>query len=210
MNLTEKFPNDISVTPYEELRGELKNGDVLICSGNGFFSTMIQKTTKSDWSHVGLILCLEEIDRVMLLESVESIGVRTVRLSKYLESYSKDSGQPYGGGLAVIRYENFENLVDKESLKDLAQFAVDNFGYPYDNDEIAKIAARILSSKIGFEEDELEKIKPDREFICSEYVARCYEKAGVEIRWNKLGFIAPSDFAKDENFKLVGVMKGKG
>ena len=80
----DKFPQD-SVTDYEKLRKSLQNGDVLICSGTGIFSSMIQQATGSVWSHVAFVLRLDSIDRVMLLESVEPIGVRTVRLSKYLE-----------------------------------------------------------------------------------------------------------------------------
>jgi len=55
----------------------------------------------------------------------------------------------------------------------------------------------------------MEKIEPDREFICSEYVARCYEHVGLDIQWNQLGFVAPSDFAADANFDLVAVLKQK-
>jgi len=55
----------------------------------------------------------------------------------------------------------------------------------------------------------LKKIEFDREFICSEYVARCYEQVGIEVKWNQLGFIAPSDFAADPDFELIAVLKKK-
>ena len=201
------FPSD-SITPYESIRDHLHNGDVLICSGSGLFSSMIQQATGSIWSHVGFILRLDSIKRVMLLESVEPIGVRTVRLSKYLENYSNNN-KPYPGGLAVIRNRNFTQSIDQDKLTELAQYAIDLFGYSYDKDEIAKIAARILSSKVPFTKKQMKKIAPDREFICSEYVARCYEHVGLTVQWNQLGFIAPSDFAADPNFDLVAVLKKK-
>lgn len=203
----DKFPQD-SVTDYENLRNNLQNGDVLICSGTGVFSAMIQQATESVWSHVAFVLRLDSINRVMLLESVESIGVRTVRLSKYLEDYGND-GKAYPGGLAIVRNKKFAGTVDSRKLIQLAQYAVDQFGYPYDKDEIAKIAARILASKVPFTKKQLKKIEPDREFICSEYVARCYEQVGLDVQWNQLGFIAPSDFAADPNFDLVAVLKQK-
>lgn len=199
------FPSD-PVTDYAQLRGDLKNGDVLICSGTGIFSSMIQQATGSVWSHVAFVLRLDFIDRIMLLESVEPIGVRTVRLSKYLEDYGND-GKPYPGGMAIIRNSGFAKSVSHDKLTQLSQYAVDQFGYPYDKDEIAKIAARIMASKVPFTPTQRERIKPDREFICSEYVARCYEQAGIDVAWNKLGFIAPSDFAADPNFSLVAVLK---
>jgi len=204
----DKFPKD-TVTDYNQgFRKGLQNGDVLICSGSGIFSSMIQQATGSVWSHVAFILRLDSIDRIMLLESVEPIGVRTVRLSKYLENYDND-GKAYPGGIAVIRNRNFSAKVNPQKLTQLAQYAVDQFGYPYDKDEIAKIAARILASKIPFTDDQMKKIAPDREFICSEYVARCYEQAGLNISWNPLGFVAPADFAADANFDLVAVLKKK-
>ncbi|MDF3835446.1 hypothetical protein P3W85_21165 [Cupriavidus basilensis] len=202
---TGEFPKD-AVKSYEEIRGKLKNGDVLICSGTGIFSSMIQQATGSVWSHVAFVLRLDFIDRIMLLESVEPIGVRTIRLSKYLDDYGND-GKPYPGGMAIIRNRIFSDEVSSDKLSLLSRYAVDQFGYPYDKDEIAKIAARILASKVPFTPNQMKKIEPDREFICSEYVARCYEQAGVGVEWNRLGFIAPSDFAADPNFDLVAVLK---
>lgn len=205
---TKKFPSDQVSDYHTTLRGELKNGDVLICSGSGVFSAMIQRATGSIWSHVGFVLKLDTIDRVMLLESVEPIGVRTVRLSKYLVNYANND-KAYPGGLAVIRHKEFEKKVGMKKLKKLAQYAVDQFGYPYDKDEIAKIAARIMASKVPFTKKQMKKIAPDNEFICSEYVARCYEKVGLNVKWNKKGFVAPSDFAVDPNFELLAVVKKK-
>ena len=89
---------------------------------------------------------LDEIDRVMVLESVESIGVRTVPLRKYLIDYD-NRGNPYPGGIAIARHEDFSILANSKKLRQFGQFAVDLFGYPYDKDEILKIASRIVASK---------------------------------------------------------------
>lgn len=55
----------------------------------------------------------------------------------------------------------------------------------------------------------MRRIKTDKEFICSEYVALCYETLGLNIPWDHRGFIAPADFARDERFDLLGVLKSK-
>lgn len=199
------FPNQ-AYKAYRYARPHIKNGDVLLCSGTGIFSTMIQEATRSIWSHVGFILRLDEIDRIMVLESVEPIGVRTVPLSKYLRDYDS-KGHGYKGGIAIIRHREFDSRVDRHALKKLTQFAVDLFGYPYDKDEIAKIAARILASSLPFSHEFYERIREDREFICSEYVYRCYKEIGIEVKWDKKGFIAPSNFAADEDFELLFVIK---
>ncbi len=206
ISLTE-FPNS-AYKAYRWARRMIKNGDVMLCSGSGLFSTLIQEATGSIWSHVGFILRLEEIDRLMVLESVEPIGVRTVPLSKYLQDYDSN-GRGYPGGIAILRHRQFAQKAREEGIKKLLSFAVNLFGYPYDKDEIVKIAARILSSKAPFSPLAYERIKEDREFICSEYVYRCYREIGIEIKWDKRGFIAPSDFVKDENFELICALKKK-
>lgn len=93
-----------------------------------------------------------------------------------------------------------------KKLTELAKYAVDQFGYPYDKVENAKITARTLASKVPFTKKQLRNIVPDREFICSEYVARRFEQAGLDVQWSQLGFVAPSDFAADPNFDLVAVL----
>lgn len=103
----DKFPAIIASDYYSEIRNNLKDGDILLCSGTGIFSAMIQQATRSVWSHVGFILRLDSLERVMLLESVEPIGVRTVRLSKYLENYG-NNGKAYPGGLVVIRHSELK------------------------------------------------------------------------------------------------------
>jgi hypothetical protein len=45
---------------------------------------------------------------------------------------------------------------------------------------------------------------PKNEFICSEYVARCFERVEIKIPWDGLGFIAPADFANDPKIKAIG------
>jgi hypothetical protein len=82
----------------------------------------------------------------MLLESLESLGIRAVRLSKYLENYS-NKVRSYPGGMAIIRNNKFSQSIDQTKLTELAQSAIDIFGYSYDKNEIAKIAARIFTLK---------------------------------------------------------------
>ena len=136
-----RFPT-ADPTPYGDCRGEIRPGDLLLCSGTGAFSRLIQGATKSQWSHVGFLMPIPSIDRVMVLESVESVGVRTVPLSRYLTNYS-NSGRGYGGGIVIARHGDFPT--DNPVPANFARKAVDLFGYPYDNDAIARIALRITA-----------------------------------------------------------------
>jgi hypothetical protein len=151
---------------------------------------------------------LPELDRVMVLESVEPLGVRTVPLSKYLTDYDSE-GNGYNGGLVIARHEDFSTKATDKKMKKFGQFAVDLFGYPYDKDEIAKIATRIAASYLPFTRKEQNELKPDREFICSEYAWECYKEIGIRIEHDGRGFIAPADFAKDKNVQLKAVLKKK-
>lgn len=201
------FPKNV-VVDYGQARKDIRSGDILLCSGSGWFSKMIQKGTKSVWSHVGFVMRMDAIDRVMVLESVEPLGVRTVPLSKYLTDYdSKDN--PYPGGFVIARHDDFQSKATDAKLRKFGQFAVDLFGYPYDKDEIAKIATRISASYLPFSAKEKKALKPDREYICSEYAWECYKSVGIKIEHDKRGFIAPADFAKAKEVKLQAVLKQK-
>lgn len=200
-----KFPAR-RVDDYDRIRPEIRSGDILMCAGSGWFSKMIQRATGSVWSHVAFIMRLEPIDRVMVLESVEPIGVRTVPLRKYLVDYDS-KGNAYPGGLVLIRHRQLEKKSDSDTLQKFGQFAVDLFGYPYDRYEIAKIAARIASAKIPFSREEQKELQPDREYICSEYVWECYREIGIRIKHDPKGFVAPSDFAAAPDMELTHVLK---
>src|SRR5437867_8122662 len=100
----EEFPT-MPIKHYRELRHEIRSGDILLCSGSSVFSTLIQKVTGSVWSHVAFILRVDAIDRIMVLESVESIGVRAVPLSNYVNDYNA-TRKGYPGRLMLARHHD--------------------------------------------------------------------------------------------------------
>lgn len=180
----------LPVLPYSDVRAKLKSGDILFTSGDYLISKAIQKMTGSPWSHVGIVFRLDSIDRVLLLESVEDMGVRFAPLSKYLDDY--EDGKPYKGRAVLARCKD----VTSETIVGLSTFGIDELTQPYDKDEIAKIMARITLG-IG-------KKERDREYICSELVYECFARAGKEFAFNPNGFISPEDVWVDEKLSLVG------
>lgn len=185
----ENLPN-IPVRSYDELRHEIRSGDILLCSGSAVFSNMIKQATQSLWSHVAFILRLDVIDRIMLLESVESIGVRTVPLRSYLNDYN-GTEQAYPGTLMLARHSDMK----QENIKHLSKFAVDLLGHPYNTQEILRIATRISMDHIGLNLHNKD-VPTQHEFICSEYAYECFQSVGVNIDFDPKGFIAPADFAR--------------
>ena len=192
----DKFP-DLNTCNYSSIRGELKSGDILLASGSAVFSKLIQQATKSIWSHVAFILRVDAIDRIMVLESVEPIGVRTIPLSSYLNDYN-GTGKPYPGRLLIARHANF---VEADTTK-LSKVAIDLLGYPYASEDIAKIVARITADNLDFGKDQ-PLIQGQKAFICSEYVYECYKSVGITIDYDQEGYIAPADYARSEYINPV-------
>ena len=183
----------------------LRPGDLLFASGSGKFSSLIKWCTGSVWSHVAFLLKVDMLDSMMVMESVENIGVRCVPLDKYLTDYDSKF-HPYNGGLVVARHKKITAaLRDSKNLETLTRTAVDLLGYPYDGDEIAKIAARIAISTMTREWGEPKELTRDREFICSEFVEECFRSVGVQL--HGAGYITPSDVAATREVDLVAVLQ---
>lgn len=192
------FPTLTQLT-YSAARPLLRSGDVMLASGNYTFSKLIQKATGSPWSHAAFIMRLDNLDRVMVLESIEGKGVRTLPLSEYVSNF-EGTGKGYYGRVAILRHKRFDDFVTPEGLKTMAQFAVDRFAYPYDEEEIARITTRIVGRALGFKDSEL---KRNNEYICSEYVYECYKRLGIDVVYDKRGFVAPADFARDADIDTL-------
>ena len=90
------IPNDIlerlPPRPYDAVKGEIRTGDLILCSGTGAFSRAIRWATGSPWSHIALAVRLDPIDKVVVLESVEKIGVQAVALKSFLTRDSNGRG----------------------------------------------------------------------------------------------------------------------
>jgi hypothetical protein len=179
----------LPVTPYEEIRDALTCGDLLFASGDYLLSKVIQKVSNSPWSHAGIIFRLDSIDRLLLLESVEDIGIRFIPLSKYLTDYEHE--KPYRGCVALARCQG----VDAEIVSGLAGFGIDEVSRLYRNDEVAELVARIA---LG-----LEKKERDTQYLSSELVYECFSRAGKEFEYDVQGFITPEHIWANEKISLI-------
>jgi hypothetical protein len=189
----------LSSCDYSSIQSEIQNGDLLLCSGNGLISELIQKATGSIFSHVGLILSLPVTHQWLVVECIESLGVRCVTLLEgYLKNY-QDSGKGYDGRIMIARHTEFEkNFAYIESLYERA-FSL--MGDKYSREDVFHIASRIALNKIGIHENGL--IKENNRYICSEYVYACFKAMKINLPYNPLGFIAPADIAQNRHVKPV-------
>ena len=187
--LTKKQLKEIQVVPYEKIRDYLKTGYIFFSSGSYAFSGIIQKLTKSVWSHVAIIYKDEELGRVLVLEAEPNVGIRLIPLSKYIKDY-KGKKRPYKGQVVIAKL-NFE--MEKPKLNKAISFGLDELTRPYDNWEIIRIMTRILF-RIG-------KREKNKSYICSELVRDAFAKAGVIFRFNDT-YISPQEIWKDNRVEM--------
>ena len=187
--ITKQELKKLPIVPYDKVRDYIKTGYVFFSSGSYAFSGVIQKLTKSVWSHVAIIYKDEELGRVLILEAEPYVGIRLIPLSKYLKDY-KGSKRPYRGQVVLAKL-NFD--LEKEKLGSAVSFGLDELTRPYDNWEIIRIMTRILF-KIG-------KRERNRNYICSELVRDCFSKAGVLFKMNDT-YISPQEIWKDARIEM--------
>ena len=191
---------ELSPQPYATIRDEVRDADVLLCSAHDPMSRVIRWATASPWSHVALAFRLEEIERVIVLECVERLGVRAVPLSGFIRRTSSGV-EPYPGRILLARHKGFAAKSRQQPLKHMAEFAFDRLGDRFSQAEMFKIVLRIALGRLRTRMPKL--LGPKDEFICSEYVARCFATVGLKIPWDGLGFIAPSDIAADPRLEPI-------
>jgi hypothetical protein len=188
-SITKKQLKEMPVFPYQKIREHLKTGDIFFSSGSYAFSGVIQKLTKSTWSHVAVIYKDEELGRVLVLEAEPSVGIRLIPLSKYLHDY-KGKKRPYKGQITIAQL-NID--VPKENLNRGISFGLDELTRPYDNFEIVRIMMRILFH--------ISKRERNRNYICSELVRDIFAKTSVIMQY-KDTYISPDNIWTDDRVQL--------
>jgi hypothetical protein len=185
---TAKFEG-LGLSRYDDIRAEMRTGDLLFCAGNYALSRIIEHFSDSMFSHVGLVFCWNE--RVLVFESVEDDGVRLVPLSHYVRDY-ENSGAAYDGRLFVGRHGD---PIDAERVSAMLGRAADELNRRYDKEEMLSILARIT---IG-----LGKHVEDDAYICSEFVDRCFREVGVVFDRDPQSYIFPEHIAADPDVQAL-------
>lgn len=187
--VTKKLLKEIPGYRYEKIRDYIKTGQIVFCSGSYAFSGIIQKLTKSTWSHVAVIYKDEALGRVLVLEAEPSYGIRLIPLSKYLRDY-KGTKRPYKGQMVIAQ---LNTAIPKEDLDRGISFGLDELTRPYDNYEIVRIMMRILFH--------ISKREKNRAYICSELVWDIFVKAGILFHY-KNTYISPDNIWCDQRVEL--------
>lgn len=190
IDLSKRQIKALPVQGYDAVRDSLHSGDLVFCSGSYLFSGLIQRFTKSVWSHVGVIYRDEHLGRVFVLESEAGVGVRLVPVSKYLRDYH-GRRRPYRGQIVVGRVQP---ALTVDQVRQGVSFGMDLLTKPYDNSEILRILVRIAFK--------ISRGSRDRKFICSELVDECFRAAGVRFK-RPDNYISPQDIWRNDVVSLA-------
>jgi uncharacterized protein YycO len=186
--------NHIPKIQYPLLRDTIEAGDLLFYSGDDDISMLIREVTQSIWSHIGIVFKIENLDRILLLESVESFGVRLIPISRYIKGVGEDMTQNEAKPHARLVVARHIQLTEAQ-IRPLVNFGLDQIAQPYDLDEIRRIMQRIRTGE--------GKAVRDRAYMCSELVFECFEAVGLGFPYHPLGFISPQDIWASEHIKAI-------
>ena len=188
---------------YQDLRNRIHNGDLLFCGGQFAFSKTIRYLSGcSKVSHVGIVYWWN--DRLMLLESVETDGVRIVPVSQYVGNY-ENTEKPYNGRLYLARDQRLFRPPENEV--DLAR--------SIRNPKVEQVlgdAASLLNKKFSFKDVFIFFLQGNTgrfqheendQFLCSEFVARCYAGVGIDYSGDGRGFVSPEHIAMSEHIDVL-------
>ena len=169
----------------------IANGQILLCSGNGFVSGGIEDLTGvvdgEKWSHVAVVGPDSANGDKMIYESTCERGVSCTTVQSYLNNY-QGSGRSYDG--KIYLYE----LADPPRPLDLAGgngvlFA--HLGWPYSRKDINNILIEAIvegKTVIDLETDAL---------YCAMLAALFFGGAGLPIALsNGRNYFVPCDFAQ--------------
>ena len=188
--ITKKQLKKLPVLSYENVRDSLKTGDIFFSSGSYLFSGIIQRLTKSTWSHVAVIYKDEELGRVLVLEAEPFYGIRLIPLSKYLKDY-QGKRKPYKGQIVLSR---LKIDLPKSNLNKGISFGLDALTRPYDNYEILRIMIRILFR--------ITKREKNRSYICSEFVRAVLAKSNIVLPYQDT-YISPDNIWQDKRVEMM-------
>jgi hypothetical protein len=183
---------------YADVREELETGDIVLFSGSGPYSRIIQAATHSRWSHVGMVYCLPP-DCIFLWESVVTStwkdffrgkglkgGVRMSLLSDRLRDYR-------GCEVAVRRLLKYPR--GPATYHNLALFRRAIKDAPYER-HVPELLKSVYDGPWGRNHEDLS------DFFCSELMAETYQNLGLLTEEQPSNEYTPADFSAARKLDL--------
>ena len=189
--------NQNSSDRKDEMLSQLETGDIILFSGEGARSSLIKRSTRCPWSHVGMAIRLEGLDDLHLYESTSVgclpdfhsgkliSGVQTVPLQERIRTYP--------GAVSARKLEERPSVEMLEALEIMhRQFR--GRGYEVNDLELLKAA---YDGPFGMNK------RNSASIFCSELVAFAYQTMGYISRTLPANEYTPRDFSEAGNLTLL-------
>lgn len=190
------------VRDYADIRRTLKTGDIVLMGGTSIFSRAIRMLTGSRWSHVAMVMRVDEHDMLLLWESTTNghgtdVQTGTIKRGVQLVPLSKRVGD-HAGDLA---FRPLSRGLTRSEMAALNEFrhAVKDKGYDFDGLELLRAA---LDDGLFW------KNREDLSaFFCSELIAETYQAIGFLSEDKPSNEYTPNDFSSGASEPL-GLLNG--
>lgn len=196
--LCKKYGGIMGSLNYNDIRLQIKNGDVLLYQGSGLISWLIKKVTGSKYSHAGIVVWWH--NRLMVLEAVGK-GIICTPLSRNIGHYQ---GEVH---LYTARemYQKGDPWTERGKRQSIVEFAQMELGKEYATWKLVLYGWKLLW---GRDLDKKDKFRTSNKLVCSQYVAAAYNIVGVDLKEGLADrFTKPSDIAKSKKLEMVGAIK---
>ena len=189
---------------YDEYRACLKTGDIVLFGGNKGIGPLIKFLTRSDWSHVGMVV--KDRNDILLWESMKFGKASDVEFNKEVKGVQmtllSERIRKFSGKIAIRRLSiDFNEEMDGK----LFEFRQKIKGRPYEKNH-----KDLLASALDFQFFKFDDASEDlSSLFCSELIAETYQELGLLSSDLSSSEYTPADFAEKRNLKLNGCTLGK-
>jgi Permuted papain-like amidase enzyme, YaeF/YiiX, C92 family len=166
---------EASMPTYNDIRSQLKTGDIILFSGKSAVSNIIKLFSGGKWSHVGMVVVMEEFEGMVLLWESTTLsnipdietqaptkGVQLVPLSQRVATYE---------GEVTLRQLN--KVISDAMYKKLAEVRKDLSRKPYERSQLELLKAAYDGIGGAGSGEDLSSL------FCSELVAEAYQAMGI-------------------------------
>jgi len=182
---------------YDEIRSQIKDGDVLLYKGkgllrSGFVATLVQIVTRSDYSHAGIAARWK--NRLMVIEAVGN-GVIVNPLSLSLERYHA----------TVEWYSCKEEIISDEKRGEMILYAQEELGKGFAVFLAFWFMIKILLIGRFSKSDRFHR---EKRYYCSEFVSNVYTRVGLDLKKERSDrYMSPDDIAHSNLLIPRGVLQ---
>ena len=157
-------PPPQAIAKYEEIRGDIRDGDIFLLRGAYLSSRLFERTTHGAYSHATIAMWWG--DRLMLLQA-EAAGVEAVPLSYAIGIYE---GRCDWYSLRREAIPDFDLKFTAVAARAKAYLGI-KYGY-------LNLFKKLFKRALGIH---LHETKPDDGMFCSQFVAEAFKNGGMAL-----------------------------